>query len=205
MNRIGFLRGSRTDRPYVSVRFSPVGRVQPFLLAEGLRAVRRPASASSSGRRTGAGPAPSRPVPDDRPAASASRDTSRCGRAARHDRRTSSPGSNKAARTRGPRVAEDHIRALDLPMKLSRVEQAFDGSRLIFYFTADSRIDFRELVRDLAGRIPRAHRDAANRRARRAKCSAATAPAAARCAAAHGFTSFEPVSIRDGQAAGPVP
>ena len=35
-------------------------------------------------------------------------------------------------------------------MKLSRVEQAFDGSRLIFYFTADTRIDFRELVRDLA-------------------------------------------------------
>ena len=35
-------------------------------------------------------------------------------------------------------------------MKLTRVEQAFDGSRLIFYFTADSRVDFRELVRELA-------------------------------------------------------
>ena len=35
-------------------------------------------------------------------------------------------------------------------MKLARVEQAFDGSRLIFYFTADGRVDFRELVRDLA-------------------------------------------------------
>jgi cell fate regulator YaaT (PSP1 superfamily) len=35
-------------------------------------------------------------------------------------------------------------------MKLTRVEQLFDGSRLIFYFTADGRVDFRELVRDLA-------------------------------------------------------
>ena len=35
-------------------------------------------------------------------------------------------------------------------MKLTRVEQAFDGSRLLFYFTADARVDFRELVRELA-------------------------------------------------------
>ena len=35
-------------------------------------------------------------------------------------------------------------------MKLTRVEQAFDGSRLVFYFTADGRVDFRELVRELA-------------------------------------------------------
>jgi cell fate regulator YaaT (PSP1 superfamily) len=42
------------------------------------------------------------------------------------------------------------IRERSLPMKLTRVEQLFDGSRLIFYFTADGRVDFRELVRDLA-------------------------------------------------------
>ena len=35
-------------------------------------------------------------------------------------------------------------------MKLTRVEQAFDGSRLLFYFTAEARVDFRELVRELA-------------------------------------------------------
>ena len=35
-------------------------------------------------------------------------------------------------------------------MKLTRVEQVFDGSRLIFYFTAEARVDFRELVRELA-------------------------------------------------------
>jgi cell fate regulator YaaT (PSP1 superfamily) len=42
------------------------------------------------------------------------------------------------------------IREHGLPMKLTRVEQAFDGSRLLFYFTADARVDFRELVRELA-------------------------------------------------------
>jgi cell fate regulator YaaT (PSP1 superfamily) len=36
-------------------------------------------------------------------------------------------------------------------MKLTRVEFPFDGSRLIFYYTAEARVDFRELVRDLAG------------------------------------------------------
>jgi cell fate regulator YaaT (PSP1 superfamily) len=42
------------------------------------------------------------------------------------------------------------IRERGLGMKLSRVEQAFDGSKMIFYFTADGRVDFRELVRELA-------------------------------------------------------
>jgi cell fate regulator YaaT (PSP1 superfamily) len=42
------------------------------------------------------------------------------------------------------------IRERGLAMKLTRVEQAFDGSRLLFYFTADARVDFRELVRELA-------------------------------------------------------
>lgn len=48
------------------------------------------------------------------------------------------------------RIALLKIRERGLAMKLSRVEQAFDGSRLVFYFTADARIDFRELVRELA-------------------------------------------------------
>ncbi len=38
-----------------------------------------------------------------------------------------------------------------LPMKLLLAEYTFDGSRLTFYFGADGRVDFRELVRDLAG------------------------------------------------------
>jgi cell fate regulator YaaT (PSP1 superfamily) len=42
------------------------------------------------------------------------------------------------------------IKERGLGMKLTRVEQLFDGSRLIFYYTAEGRVDFRELVRDLA-------------------------------------------------------
>jgi cell fate regulator YaaT (PSP1 superfamily) len=49
------------------------------------------------------------------------------------------------------RLATLKVREHGLAMKLTRVEQAFDGSRLVFYFTAEGRVDFRELVRDLAG------------------------------------------------------
>jgi len=42
------------------------------------------------------------------------------------------------------------IRERALDMKLTRVEHVFDGSKLIFYYTAEHRVDFRELVRDLA-------------------------------------------------------
>ena len=38
-----------------------------------------------------------------------------------------------------------------LEMKLVRVECSFDGSKILFFFTADGRVDFRELVKDLAG------------------------------------------------------
>lgn len=48
------------------------------------------------------------------------------------------------------RVATMKIRERGLSMKLASVDQQFDGSRLVFYFTADERVDFRELVRELA-------------------------------------------------------
>jgi len=43
------------------------------------------------------------------------------------------------------------IRNHELPMKLVDAEYRFDGLKLTFYFTSDGRVDFRELVRDLAG------------------------------------------------------
>lgn len=43
-----------------------------------------------------------------------------------------------------------HVQQHSLPMKLVEAEYTFDGSRLTFYFTADERVDFRALVRDLA-------------------------------------------------------
>jgi cell fate regulator YaaT (PSP1 superfamily) len=47
----------------------------------------------------------------------------------------------------------ERIKERKLPMKLVRVECFFDGSKVIFYFTADGRIDFRELVKDLVHRF----------------------------------------------------
>ncbi len=47
----------------------------------------------------------------------------------------------------------DRIAALELPMRLVDVERPFGGGKLIFFFTADGRVDFRELVRDLAKRF----------------------------------------------------
>jgi cell fate regulator YaaT (PSP1 superfamily) len=43
-----------------------------------------------------------------------------------------------------------HVQQHNLPMKLVEAEFTFDGNRLTFYFTADERVDFRALVRDLA-------------------------------------------------------
>ena len=48
------------------------------------------------------------------------------------------------------RVAKVKIREHQLEMKLIRVEYTFDRSKMIFYFTADGRVDFRDLVKDLA-------------------------------------------------------
>jgi len=44
----------------------------------------------------------------------------------------------------------ERIRQRNMPMKLVKAEYLFDGSKIIFYFTADGRVDFRELVKDLA-------------------------------------------------------
>lgn len=45
---------------------------------------------------------------------------------------------------------EKKIRELDLPMKLATVEHLFGGEKIIFYFLAEGRVDFRQLVKELA-------------------------------------------------------
>jgi cell fate regulator YaaT (PSP1 superfamily) len=59
------------------------------------------------------------------------------------------------------------IAAHKLEMKLVDVEYTFDNSKILFYFTADGRVDFRELVKDLASVFPHPHRTSPDRRARR--------------------------------------
>lgn len=48
-------------------------------------------------------------------------------------------------------VCLDKIRRHELDMKLIDAEYTFDNSKILFYFTADGRVDFRDLVKDLAG------------------------------------------------------
>ncbi|MDB4894741.1 MAG: putative signal peptidase [Firmicutes bacterium] len=58
---------------------------------------------------------------------------------------------NKRKEKEGFSVAQKKIESHALEMTLVDVEYTFDGSKIIFYFTAEGRVDFRELVRDLAG------------------------------------------------------
>jgi len=58
---------------------------------------------------------------------------------------------NHAREREARTVCEEKIRELGLKMKLVDVELTFDLSKMLFYFTADGRVDFRQLVRELAG------------------------------------------------------
>lgn len=49
------------------------------------------------------------------------------------------------------RICEEKIAQRGLDMKLVDVECSFEGSKILFFFTSDGRVDFRELVKDLAG------------------------------------------------------
>lgn len=57
---------------------------------------------------------------------------------------------NKEKETQALGICEQMVLRHKLEMKLVDVEYSFDGSRIVFYFTADGRVDFRELVKDLA-------------------------------------------------------
>ena len=58
---------------------------------------------------------------------------------------------NRAKEQKAFSICEEKIRAHNLDMKLVDVEYTFDGGKILFYFTADGRVVFRELVKDLAG------------------------------------------------------
>ena len=145
-------------RPFVSVKFTPAGRTYDFLLPE--FDLDAPAGEAAA-------PLPGEQVVVQTPDGAAVGTVTRSPRAVA-DRRC--PPEESPARVVRRATREDvlsrlkqqqreqeahrvclmKIRERGLAMKLTRVEQLFDGSRLIFYYTADGRVDFRELVRDLA-------------------------------------------------------
>ena len=57
---------------------------------------------------------------------------------------------NRAKETRAYDTAKERIVHRDVDMKLVDVEYQFDGNRITFFFTAEKRVDFRDLVKDLA-------------------------------------------------------
>lgn len=58
---------------------------------------------------------------------------------------------NQKKKQRAMALCQEKVDKHKLVMKLIDVEYTFDNSKIIFYFTADGRVDFRELVKDLAG------------------------------------------------------
>jgi cell fate regulator YaaT (PSP1 superfamily) len=141
--------------PFVSVKFTPVGRTYTFLLPDLALDQRHESLApgdqvvvqTAEGRALGT---VTRSV-----AATAARKAPSADSEARVVRRATR--DDVLARLKQQRREEEaqrigllKIRERGLPMKLTRVEQTFDGARLIFYYTAEGRVDFRELVRDLA-------------------------------------------------------
>lgn len=57
---------------------------------------------------------------------------------------------NREKEKKAFQICEEKIAKHEIDMHLTSVEYSFDGSKIIFYFTADGRVDFRELVKDLA-------------------------------------------------------
>lgn len=163
---------SGPSRPFVSVKFSPVGRTYSFLLPEVALDSEDPLPAD-----TGTSPPPGESGPGQFPAGEHVVVQTPEGPAvgmvmptvpAAAERKAPAPDSPAVVVRRATRddvvtrlrheqrEQEAHricllkIRERGLSMKLARVEQLFDGTRLIFYYTAEGRVDFRELVRDLA-------------------------------------------------------
>ena len=155
---------SGPQRPFVSVKFSPVGRTYSFLLPElAFDAVGEPAQAGAASERLVAGDAVvvntaegsalgtvTRTIPAlagrRRPPEGSELNVVR--RATHDDIVTRLKHQHREQEAQ--RICLMKIRERGLAMKLARVDQLFDGSRLIFYYTAEGRVDFRELVRDLA-------------------------------------------------------
>jgi len=139
--------------PFVSVKFTPAGRKHAFLLPDlladepplpGEQVVLEHADGQAIGTVTRV---PSALAAKRQPAEGSTQVVVR--RASQQDvvQRLKQHQREQEAH----RIAQLKIRERGLSMKLTRVEFPFDGSRLIFYYTAEARVDFRELVRDLAG------------------------------------------------------
>lgn len=103
---------------------------------------------------------------------------------------------NKAKAKEAMLICEEKVRDHGLDMKIIDVEYTFDNSKVIFYFTADGRVDFRELVKDLAA-IFRTRIELRQIGVRdEAKMLGGIGPCGKVCCCAQFLGEFEPVSIK---------
>jgi len=136
----------------VSVKFNPVGRAQTFLAGD-LPADATPRVGDQVVVQTDGGPAVGtvvRAAPEIAERQQPAPDSPQ--RAVRMATREDIVARMKQQHREreAHRIATLKVRERGLGMKLSRVELAFDGSKLAFYFTAEARVDFRDLVKELA-------------------------------------------------------
>ena len=103
---------------------------------------------------------------------------------------------NEERRPEAMRICKEKIAARNLPMRLIDCEFTFDGSKVIFTFTAESRVDFRELVKDLASvfRIRIELRQVGSRD--EARILGGIAPCGRVCCCAGAMPDFNKVSIK---------
>ena len=143
---------SNTGRPFVSVKFDQVGRARPFLLSEvEFEPPLGPGDAvivQRGEQRSYATVTRTVPQLAARKAPLAASTDKVVRRATQQD--ITARLRHQHREREAHRVAVMKIKERSLPMKLVRVEQLFDNPRLVFYFTAEGRVDFRELVRELA-------------------------------------------------------
>lgn len=103
---------------------------------------------------------------------------------------------NREKETEAFNRCRDIIEKMGLAMKLVNVEYLFDGSKAIFYFTAEERVDFRELVKDLACQL---HIRVEMRQIGvrdEAKKKGAVGPCGRLLCCSTWITNFEPVSVK---------
>ncbi len=103
---------------------------------------------------------------------------------------------NKADSKDAVAIAREKIAKRELNMKLVDVEYTFDRNKIIFYFTAETRIDFRELVKDLAAVFKNRIELRQIYERDDAKMRGALGPCGRPCCCANHLQEFEKVSIK---------
>jgi cell fate regulator YaaT (PSP1 superfamily) len=185
--------------PTASVRFVPAGRRRSFLLPElSLDGPFAPGDTVvvSEGEREAVGTVVAEP-----PQLAARRAAQAEVQQARVLRRTSPEDVTRRLQQQYKeheafQFCQMKVRERGLDMKLTRVEHEFDGSKLLFYYTAEQRVDFRELVRDLAAAF---HMRIEMRQIGvrdEARLIGGYGPCGRPLCCSTWLTSFEPVSIR---------